>query len=309
METNVWSVRADTGIGKLTSEWELLTHGPTPKQRPNISQDGSRVIFDDGPTEVVLDLATGKQRMISRERTFHSSLTADGKKAAFARFEGKGFALFVDDMSGDVPQRVCADCGMPPAGWSTDQQKILFDAGVPQALGLFNLKTGTKIDLLRQPGRAFTQASFAPGDRWILFLAGAGPGRQQVFVMPYSEGAAVPKEEAWIPITDGKALDSQPRWSPDGKVVYYLSDRDGSRCLWARRLDPTTKQPGGEPFAVSHFHSAALSPANIGAIGLIGLGVARDRIVLNMGRSSGNIWIATPAPNAGQRGTTESDSN
>ena len=43
-------------------------------------------------------------------------------------------------------------------------------------------------------------------------------------------------------------------WSPDGRLVYLLLDRDGFRCLWAQRLDAATKQPLGTPFAVQHWH-------------------------------------------------------
>ena len=57
-----------------------------------------------------------------------------------------------------------------------------------------------------------------------------------------------------IPITDGKEIDRQAYWSPDGNLLYYLSDRDGFRCIWAQSLNPATKHPEGEAFTVLHFH-------------------------------------------------------
>jgi Tol biopolymer transport system component len=47
------------------------------------------------------------------------------------------------------------------------------------------------------------------------------------------------------PITQGPAFDSQPRWSPDGKRIAFLSDRDGSENVWT--IDPD----GGKPTQVS----------------------------------------------------------
>jgi hypothetical protein len=41
-----------------------------------------------------------------------------------------------------------------------------------------------------------------------------------------------------------------------------------------------------------HFHSTRLSTANIG-YGQLEIGVAADKIVLNLGELTGNIWTIT----------------
>ena len=43
-----------------------------------------------------------------------------------------------------------------------------------------------------------------------------------------------------LPLTAGPGRDDVPRWSPDGKTLAFLSDRDGSRQIWL--IDPD----GGE---------------------------------------------------------------
>jgi hypothetical protein len=68
------------------------------------------------------------------------------------------------------------------------------------------------------------------------------------------------------------------------------SDRDGSPCLWAQRLDPATKRPTGAPLSIQHFHSRGLSPKNL-YLGAPGIAVARDRIVFNLGEHTGNVWM------------------
>ncbi len=40
-------------------------------------------------------------------------------------------------------------------------------------------------------------------------------------------------------LTSGMAFDSQPRYSPDGKWIAFLSDRDGSENLWFIKVDGT----------------------------------------------------------------------
>ena len=40
-------------------------------------------------------------------------------------------------------------------------------------------------------------------------------------------------------ITEGPAFDSQPRWSPDGRRLVFLSDRDGAENVWTIAADGT----------------------------------------------------------------------
>ena len=51
-------------------------------------------------------------------------------------------------------------------------------------------------------------------------------------------------------LTDDKAADTDPAWSPDGKRIAFVSDRDGGREIWAMNPDGTdlqqlTKKTGG----------------------------------------------------------------
>ena len=41
------------------------------------------------------------------------------------------------------------------------------------------------------------------------------------------------------------------------ELVYYVSERDGYRCVWARAFDPTAKAPKGEPIGVLHLNPVA----------------------------------------------------
>ncbi len=64
----------------------------------------------------------------------------------------------------------------------------------------------------------------SPDGRTIVFeLVG------DIYTMPITGGPATP-------ITSGPAFDSQPRWSPDGTRVVFLSDRDGGENVWT--MDP-----------------------------------------------------------------------
>jgi hypothetical protein len=71
--------------------------------------------------------------------------------------------------------------------------------------------------------------------------------------------------------------------------MYFTSMRDGFHCLWAQRLRPDTKEPTGPAFLVKHFHNARVSMTNTGTTGLE-IAVARDKIFINLGELSSNIW-------------------
>ena len=100
--------------------------------------------------------------------------------------------------------------------------------------------------------------------------------------------------QAWLPIVDEEVWADKPRWSPDGATLYFVSHRDGFRCIWSQRLDPPTKRPIGQPTSVRHFHNARLSMSNV-PIGLLELEIARYRMLFNLGELTGNIWSARSA--------------
>ena len=101
-------------------------------------------------------------------------------------------------------------------------------------------------------------------------------------------------EPDWIAVTDGEQNDFRADWSPDGNLLYFASERDGFRCIYAQPLDPETKQPRGPLVEVFHAHTSRRSLSSIASIGRIGLSVARDKIAIAMGEVTGDIWLLEP---------------
>jgi Tol biopolymer transport system component len=159
------------------------------------------------------------------------------------------------------------------------------------SIGLFHLPTGRKLELIKHAEYNLYQPQFSPDDKWIAFLAQMGQGRSRIYVTPF-KGLNRIETADWIQITSGELSDDKPRWSPDGNLMYFTSERDGFMCLWAQRLDRETKRPVGPPFDVHHFHMSRRSLANVG-LGPLETSVARNAIVFNMGEVTGNIWRAS----------------
>jgi len=129
--------------------------------------------------------------------------------------------------------------------------------------------------------------------RWMLFQIQKSTEVRQIFIAPFRDGSAAPAAE-WIPVTDGDNLDRCPFWSPDGNLVYFQSERDGFRCLYAQRLDPQTKHRVGPAFAAYHSHHSRLALSNLDDPAQVGPAIARDRLVFAQGEITGNIWMARP---------------
>ena len=92
-----------------------------------------------------------------------------------------------------------------------------------------------------------------------------------------------------IRITDVRQWADKPRWSPDGKTIYFLSDRRGFFNVWGVHFDPVKGRPQGEPFQVTSFETPTLMiPKNAAAVEV---SLTDDRLVLPIVQTSGNIWI------------------
>jgi len=133
------------------------------------------------------------------------------------------------------------------------------------------------------------QAHFSNDGNWVTFIAVSGT-HSQVYVAPFRK-ALVPQSE-WIPVTDGTGWDDKPRFSYKDNLLFFTSDRDGYRCIWAQALQ-RYMQPLGKPFAVYHSHRSRRSIGNL-AIGMLELAVGPETVMFNQEEFSGNLWLLDP---------------
>ncbi len=85
-------------------------------------------------------------------------------------------------------------------------------------------------------------------------------------------------------------LCQRPRWAPDGRTLYFISQRPAWYFnLWAVRFDPERGTPIDEPYALTHFDSPSLviSPD----IARSEMDVSSRHAVLTMKTVRGSIWM------------------
>ena len=128
------------------------------------------------------------------------------------------------------------------------------------------------------------QPHFSPDGRWILFEAVrySPDAESSLYVMPAAGGP-------WTLISKGKPWDDKPRWSPDGKTIYFVSARGGFFNVWGIRFDSTNGKPAGEAFRVTSFESPRLMISD--SIPLVELSLTQDKLVVTMEDRSGSIWL------------------
>ena len=187
-------------------------------------------------------------------------------------------------------QTVCENCAGFVWTWTPDGTGLVVADSPAHALAVLDLATLEQTVLVEERDYLLYQARFSPDGRWFSFQASGDVVDSQLFIIPYRPGSVVPREE-WTQVTDGIGWYDKPRWSQDGNIMYFISDHDGFRCIYGRRLDPSTKKPVGERFDVRHFHRSRISMLNV-SLGPLEVSVARNKIVFNLGERTGNIWMA-----------------
>jgi len=288
---NIWETSLDSNgvagpIRRLTGDRAL-------NYRPTVSRDGTVMTFisDRGGNFDVWkkDLLTGKESPVTRTLTPEIFGTLSQNGAEVATWDGQ--IVSVVSMTDGASRPFCEKCGRPDV-WTADGRLIL-SPGNQRGVWIRspNGKQGTMIATPREFAK--TGPDLSHDGRWLTLHTTSTVGRltskRQIFVAPFS-GGPIP-EESWIPVTDGEALDREPKWSVDDTQIFFLSDRDGFRCIFARKLDRATKRPLGELFPVLHLHSPGQSLMLVPNTGNVSIVPVANKLIFSMGELTSNLWL------------------
>ena len=299
---DVWTAPIDANQGKTTGAMQPVTRNISFDGYPAISADGEKLVFissRSGNWDVwTRDLQTGKEAAATNTpfQELQPILSSDGSTIFYWARENQNRPVYRANFRGGVPANLCERCGTP-----TDVFKgylLLEPPGEVRAFAIIDLASNRIANLIESAGsnQVPFAGRFSPDGRWIAFHATTESSAEarQIFVVPFrgwpEESGAGPGD--WIPITHGEAMDRQVTWSPDGNLLYFLSDRDGFRCIWAQRLNPAAKHPEGEAFSVMHFHHGRRSLRGVGnRVSAIRLTVVSNKLLFALGELTGNIWM------------------
>jgi Tol biopolymer transport system component len=294
LTTNIWRAPIDAATGRA-GEPVRITSGLDFSRAPSPSRDGKLVAYVGGTSKVaevrLREVATGKETRLAKARDWsYVVLSPDGSTIAFHADARDHPSIYTVPAAGGMPRKVCDGCGRP-IEWSPDGSKLLVDSrnkGVE--IDLLDVATGVAKPIVKSAEYGLRMPRLSPDGRLLAFSE-MRPGRvRRIYVVPFT-GELVGQEQ-WSVVADGPNLDRQPVWAPSGNLIYFLSDRDGSRCVWAQRVDPGTRKPAEEPFAVHHVHQFRYNFFDVGDPAGVGLSFAAEHMFFASFELQSNVWLA-----------------
>lgn len=300
--TRIWSIPFVAARSRITGKGEAITEPGVDALEPSLSLDGRNLAYLSrraGKWELwVKSLEDGRDKLLLADEYRRLALrwSRDGKRLSYGRFdfaksEETAFVLSPDGTEQRLTSPKPPPWGAGVADWSPDGEWLLLlrserPTGGRWQICLAPVSAAPAVEaqariLVADPAHNFYNASYSPDGRWILFQA------EDVLAVGISKiGVAQARGGEWMQITQGKFWDDKPHWSPDGKTIYFLSNRGGFQNVWGIRFDPIEGKPRGEPFRVTSFDSPDLMLRDFADISF-----ARDRLVLPLTEVSGNIWM------------------
>jgi len=237
-------------------QFAQVTSLPGVEQFPSLSPDGEWVAYsaaESGNFDIYLQSTSGTLPICLTEGSTDDddqpAFSPDGQRIAF-RSSRDGGGIFVMGRTGEAVRRVTRS-GFNPS-WSPDGTMLVY---ATERVGLMPLNWEGVSELWIVPIDGGEARPLGSGDgvmpRWsphghrIVFQTRLGTNAQMdIMTMPAQGGEPTP-------VLSDEATDWSPTWSPDGRFIYFISDRGGSMNLWRISVEEESGQPRGEPEQVT----------------------------------------------------------
>ena len=297
-----WLYPFDEIRGEVTGTGQAVSPAGMATWRHNVSRDGTKMAFSSnhaGKFELwKKSLIDGSALPIAADKYLRDDpkWSPDGKQLVYNRVDLEQRKVTIVVWSEDRHNEIqIARPGLAGAtDWSPDGKSLLVwdvnaETNRPE-IQLWETSAAPHAEagarkIAAEASSDLWQPQMSPDGRWIVFEAVRDlPDHLDsvLWVIPASGGT-------WTRITDGSHWDDKPRWSLDGKCIYFVSGRSGFFNIWGIRFDPQRGKPVGEPFAVTKFSTPAfMIPQHVPSVDF---SIASGRLAMTGEQVSGSVWV------------------
>lgn len=180
-----------------------------------------------------------------------------GTKVAYVtaqqRADGRLFSLIVSDQDGENEFKIMEsmDPIMSPA-WSPDSRQLAYVSfeGSKSSIFVQTLRSGNRFQVSNKPG-INGAPSFSPDGRKLVITLGGVDGNPDIYILDITSRQTTR-------LTTHRAIDTEGTWSPDGRYIYFTSDRSGGPQIY--RISANGGSPERVTFEGSYNARPRLSP-------------------------------------------------
>jgi Tol biopolymer transport system component len=241
-----WTARPPTPADRAAApgHFAALTDQPGVERAPAVAPDGRSFAYVGGASgneDVFVQRVGGRNptnlTADSPARDEAPAFSPDGEQIAF-RSERERGGIFVMGATGESVRRV-TDFGFDPS-WSPDGGELAVATepvrdpttrATVSEIWAVDVSTGKRRLVSRGDG---VSPRWSPnGHRIAYWGLPARKSQRDVFTVA-ADGS---QSDAPVPVTNDGEFDWSPAWSPDGRFLYFSSDRGGTMNLWRVAVD------------------------------------------------------------------------
>ena len=253
-EWNAWRAALEADLGDLdrrleehgpVTEPERLTEGARWGLHPQVSPDGRWLAHTqaDGRSDTqvrLIDLATGVSRKLGRTNRLSAlSWLPDGRLLlSQVEFEGpyRVYAdLWIFDPEGGETRITEGARLTQPSADLTGGAWAIQEGDGTNTIVRVDLITGAATPLLApSPEVHWAYPRPSPNSRWLVATRWKPNAEHDVVILDAGTGEVVDV------VTNDRAMDTTPSWTPDGRGIVWASDRSGILNILSAEVDPNS---------------------------------------------------------------------